>query len=108
MNPIQIETTGSCLVGSTDLFGCAMDTIVGAFGGPGVFGLLVGGVLILALFLAGNGNITTPAVVLVLIGGVTFPLLTGSYGAIARSFTFLALAAAVFAVLRRYVLEGPA
>jgi len=108
MTLAQVEVTGSCLTSSTDLFGCAIDTMVGALGGPAIFGLLVGGAIIISLFLAGDGNITTPAVVLVLIGGVTFPLLVGNYAGIARSFAFLGLVAAIFAVMRKYVLEGPA
>ncbi|RLM53195.1 hypothetical protein DVK02_15000 [Halobellus sp. Atlit-31R] len=102
-----LDPVGGCLVGSDDLFGCALDTIINAgFGGPAMFALLVTGVVVFMLFLAGDGDVTTPAVVLILIGGLTFPLLSGGYTGLARQFTFLALVVAVFSVIRRYVLEA--
>jgi len=71
-----------------------------------MFGLLLGGSLIAGLWLAGDGDLATPAAVTVLVGGVLFPILPGGYLGIARTVAFLGLVAVILAVLEKYYLEG--
>lgn len=85
---------------------CALPQLVAAVGGEQMFGVLIGLPLLAGLWLAGDGDLTTPATVTVLVGGVLFPLLPGTYLGIARTVAFLGLAAAVLAVIEKYYLEG--
>jgi len=63
---------------------CVFPQMVGAFGGPGLFGLVLGGTIISGLWLAGDGDLATPATVTVLVGGVLFPRSTSTSTRTAR------------------------
>jgi hypothetical protein len=85
---------------------CVLPQVVAAVGSEQMFGLLLGGSLIAGLWLAGDGDLATPAAVTVLVGGVLFPILPGGYLGIARTVAFLGLVAVILAVLEKYYLEG--
>jgi hypothetical protein len=85
---------------------CVFPQMVGAFGGPGLFGLILGGTIISGLWLAGDGDLATPATITVLVGGVLFPILSGDYLNIARVVAFLGLAGVILATIEKYYLEG--
>lgn len=89
-----------------DLVRALLDDLVYAAGGEATFGVLVGGALILSFWVAGDGDLATPAVLTVLLGVIMFPLLPASYLNIARVIAFLGLVAAILAALEKYYLEG--
>jgi len=76
--------------------------------GESLVGLIVGGMVLLGLYVASDGDLAVPAVVTTLFGGILVGALPGSYQSIAEVIMFLGLVAGVFAVLVRYLVEGPA
>lgn len=84
---------------------CVLDDVVAAFGGEAVFGLITGFAVLFALWWANDGRIGTPAVVVLVTGGLMLPLLPAQYASIARAFAFIGLVAAVVAVGQRYFLD---
>jgi hypothetical protein len=92
--------------GSPDMLQAALDDLVAAAGGEAIFGVLIGGTLILSLWIAGDGDLATPSVITVLLGAIMFPLLPGTYLGIARVITFIGLTAATLAAVEKYYLEG--
>lgn len=107
MTWLPLQSTGCYTSNPWNLLGeCALPQLVAAVGSEQMFGLLIGGSLIAGLWLAGEGDLATPATVTVLVGGVLFPLLPGGYLGIARTVAFVGLVAALLAVLEKYYLEG--
>jgi len=106
VTPLQSEIALDDYLGGNDMLQAALDDLVFAAGGEAIFGLLVGGVLILALWIAGDGDLATPATITVLVGGVLFPILSGDYLNIARVVAFLGLAGVILATIEKYYLEG--
>jgi hypothetical protein len=104
--PLQSEIALGDYINGNDMLQAALDDLVFAAGGEAIFGLLVSGVLILSLWIAGDGDLATPSVTTVLVGAVMFPLLPGTYLTIARVITFVGLTAAVLAAVEKYYLEG--
>lgn len=102
--PLQ-QIEGSCWFGG-DALACALDKMTAAFGGPGVFGLLVGAVLFAALYIASDGDLTAPTVALVLGGTVLIPMVPGGYQSIGSAIVLIGLASALWQVMQKYVLRG--
>jgi len=102
--PLQEVSLADYLNGS--MLRAALDDLVWAAGGEATFGVIVGGTMILSFWIAGDGDLSMPAVITVLVGGLMFPLLPPTYLDIARVVSFLGLAAAVLAAGEKYYLEG--
>lgn len=102
--PLQEVSLGDYFSG--DLVRALLDDLVFAAGGEATFGVILGGTVIFAFYLAGDGDFATPAVLTVLLGVIMFPLLPSSYLNIARVVAFLGLVAAIMAGLEKYYLEG--
>jgi len=98
-SPIECYKTG-------DMLACALADLVGAAGGEAQFGFLVGSVLITSFWLAGSGDIATPAVVTTIIGSLLFPLLSPTFSGIAQTIAFIGLVGAVFSIGRKFIIEG--
>jgi len=79
--------------------------LTSSFGGEGMFGVIIGGSTIFAFYLAGEGDLAAPTVLLVLAGGFLWPVLPGAYAGFGRSLLILGLASGFIAVARRYVLN---
>ena len=92
---------------SGGLLEAALTDLSAAVGGDAVFGLLVGGVLMLAFYLASNGGLATPATLTALVGGILIPALPPGFGRIAQVIIFLGLVAAIMAGLEKYVSNTP-
>lgn len=85
---------------------CMLPQLIAAVGGEQMFGLLIGLPMLVGLWLAGDGDLATPAAATALVGGALFPMLPASYLGIARTVTFVGLAAVALAVIEKYYLEG--
>jgi hypothetical protein len=83
---------------------CVFDPAVGLIG-EGIFGILIGGGLYLALYFAGGGRATTPTVVTVLLAALLFPVLPGAYVGIAWSMLLVGAAAALLQTFQKYILS---
>lgn len=83
---------------------CLFEPVVSVIGEP-IFGLLVGGGVYLALYLAGGGRASAPTVVTILVASLLFPLLPGQFSGIAWSVLFVGATAAIFQSLQKYLLN---
>jgi len=88
-----------------DLMQCALDDMAGSLGGDIMFGLVIGGVALFVLWQVNDHQIGLPATFLILGGGFLLPTLPPGYLDMARSIMLVGLAAVLFAVARRYVLN---
>jgi membrane-bound ClpP family serine protease len=106
LHPIQsISGIGdSCYFGDQPLV-CLTDQYASAFGSEGLFGLLVGVCIFMAFYVAGDGDMATPTVALILTGSVLVPTLPGQYAQIGMYVVVIGLAAALWQVMQKYVLS---
>ena len=99
----------SCFTGverPSDLFyDCIMADMTGAVGGEAMFGLLAGGLIMLVLYLAGDGDMAVPTVTTILLGSVMVPALPPQYTQMAYAIVVVGIAAAIIGLAGRYVLE---
>lgn len=92
--------------GTNDLARCMFRDFANAFGGEPTFGVFVGGVVMISLWIASpRQSIAAPAALTILLGSLLFPVLPGSYQEFAWTFIVIGLAAALLSVARRYVLD---
>lgn len=103
---ITLQSIGNSCYFSGDVVSCQLDQLVTAFGGPGLFGLVLGATIFTTMFIASEGDLATPTVALILTGTVTVAMLPARYAELAGAVVLIGLAAGVFAVLRRYSIEG--
>lgn len=88
---------------SGDWEAALFDGITGLIG-EGAFGLLIGSVLIISFWLAGDRGLAAPAIVTTLLGAMMFPILPANFQGIAWTVVFIGITGAVFSVMKRYVL----
>jgi len=107
MIPLPLQSVGCYTNNRWNLLSeCVLPQLVAAVGGEQTFGLLIGLPMLVGFWLAGDGDLATPATAVVLVGGVLFPILPASYQGIARTVAFLGLAAVALAVIEKYYLRG--
>lgn len=110
MNTIVLQNGAlDCYTGAgsgPDMLGCVAADLFAAVGGQAVFGLLIGGALIAALYFAGGGHPAAPTVGTVLLGSALVPVLPAAYAKLAYSILVLGLAFGVMSFGRTYVFEG--
>jgi len=94
----------SCYFGS-DPWACGISQWSAAFGGDALFGTMVGSLLFLALYVAADGDMAVPTVAVILTGGVFVPMLPSNLQSISTGIVVIGLAAAVWQVLQKYVLN---
>jgi len=97
--------SNSCYFGG-DALDCLLSQLTAAFGGPALFGLLLGGVIFVTFYIASDGDLATPTVALVLIGTVIIPMVPEQFQQIAYGVVVLGLAGAIWGVLQQYVFSG--
>jgi hypothetical protein len=94
----------SCYSAGGDLLTCVLGDIVASLGEP-LFGLLIGGTALASIYAAGGRDIATPAVLVILFGGIMIPVLPGQYQTLAGSIMLVGFAAGLFGVAREYFLN---
>jgi len=105
IGPLQFTNSGPF---GGDALTWLLDTLVRSFGGPALFGLLLGAIIFVTFYIASEGDIATPTVALILTGTVTISMVPGNFGRIAYGVVVIGLAAALWQVLQRYVMSGAA
>lgn len=107
--PLALDSLLLSLKGSGPFSGDAMqwliDTLISAFGGQSMFGLLLAGVIFFVFYWASDGDFATPTVALILTGTVTVSMLPASYQRLSYVIVVIGLGAAVWQVLKTYVLN---
>lgn len=106
MNGIILQSISESGPFDGDALTWLLDTLVSAFGGPGLFGLLLSAIIFVVLYVASEGDLATPTVALVLIGTVTVSMVPSNYGRLAGGIVLMGLAAALFTVFKRYVMSA--
>lgn len=86
-----------------DWHNCLFSPVANGIGEP-LFGLIIGGVTIFGLFLAGSGDVDTPAVVTIMFGGLLTAVLPGGMVQVAFGVAFVGVLAALMSVANRYIL----
>ena len=107
MDPITLLSIADSCYFSGDATTCLLDQLTASAGGPALFGLVLGAVLFGVFYVASEGSLAVPTVVLVLAGGVIAPMLPDHYGQIAEGVVVMGLAAALWQVIKKYVLSRP-
>jgi hypothetical protein len=102
MNPLQVCEPSGWISG--DWHSCLFDPLV-ASTGEGMFGVLVGGGVWLALYFAGGGRMETPTAVIILAAALLFPVLPGDLVQVAYGTITVGVAAAFLQGLQKYVLS---
>jgi hypothetical protein len=86
-----------------DALGWILDLWTSAFG-VGLFGLLLSGFLFVIFYVASDGDFAVATIALILSGTVTVSMVPKQYGDLALSIVVLGLAAALWGVVKQYVL----
>ncbi len=89
-----------------DLAACVTDGMFAAGPSPVVIGLLIAGVLLVSLYIAGDGTVVVPAVVTILFGGALIPLLPAQFVSLAYTVTVIGTTVAMFAAWKRFTSRG--
>jgi len=89
-----------------DALACMLEQQVSAFGGEALFGLILGSVIFVAFYIGAGGDLATPTVALVLTGTVIIGMLPQSYQQVAYGVVVIGLAAAIWQVIKQYLLDG--
>ena len=102
------ESALSCFADGTegDLARCVVD---GAFAsGPSevLIGLLIAAVLLVSLYIAGNGTVVVPSVVTILLGSAMVSLLPPQYVTLAYTVVIIGVTVAGFAAYQRFATRG--
>jgi predicted benzoate:H+ symporter BenE len=101
----QSATDIGCLTNKQDGFQCMLDSMVGAFGGEAVMGFVVGGMLILSLYIGSSYHPAPPSIGTMLLGGILVPVLPPQHQTTAQVVMLMGFILGVFVLLRRYVME---
>lgn len=101
MSPADI----SCLETSGDGWECMISAWVDAFATDALLGLVIGGMLVLAFYIASGYHPAPPAIGTMAIGGALIPILPPQYRGMAQVVMLLGFIVGVFVALRRYSLE---
>jgi hypothetical protein len=89
-----------------DLTSCVLDGLFAAGPSPALMGLLLSGVLVTSLYVAGDGTVAVPAVVTILLGSVLVPLLPPQYVSLAYTVVVIGITVAAFSAYSRFTSAG--
>jgi hypothetical protein len=102
------ETSLGCLAQGVegDMTQCVVEATFAAGPSPGIIGLMLGGVVLTALYVGGNGNVTVPAIAMILFGALLIPTLPPQFTIYAYTVTAIGITAAAFAAYTRFTTRG--
>jgi len=94
-----------CYTGGGNALHCVFGQFATATGGSALFGLLIGGTVLTGFWIAGDGDLAVPTVFLILFGALLSSSLPAQYRSMALGLVVVGVMAALYAVLKRYVLS---
>lgn len=103
-----MQLSNSCYLSQGNKVDCVLNDLTAAVGGEAAFGVLVAAAIFVSLYIAGNGDLTTPTVALIFIGSVFVPLLPPQFRRIAFALVVVGVAGAGLTLVRKYVLSPAA
>jgi hypothetical protein len=89
-----------------DMTQCVVDSVFSAGPAPGLMGLVMGATVLSSLYVAGDGSISVPAVVTILLGAVLIPVLPAQFETLAYTVVVIGVATAIFAAYTRFTHRG--
>jgi len=89
-----------------DMTQCIVEGVFAAGPAPGVMGLLMAGVLVTSLYVAGDGSVAVPAVVTILFGSLLVAMLPPQFETFAYTIVAIGITAAVFGAYTRFTHQG--
>lgn len=102
------ESALSCFAEGTegDLAQCVIEGTFASGPSEVLIGLLIAGVLLVSLYIAGDGTVVVPSVVTILVGSALVPLLPPQYVMTAYAVVFFGVAIAAYAAYQRFATRG--
>jgi hypothetical protein len=85
---------------------CVIEGLFSAGPSPSLIGLLLAGVLLTSLYIAGDGTVVVPAVVTILLGSILIPLLPPQFVTFAFTVVVVGATVAAFAAYSRFTSAG--
>jgi hypothetical protein len=85
---------------------CVIEGLFSAGPSPSLIGLLLAGVLVTSLYVAGDGTVVVPAVVTILLGSILVPLLPAQFVTFAFTLVVVGVTVAGFAAYSRFTSAG--
>lgn len=85
---------------------CVLDGVFGAGPSPALIGLGVSGVMLTSFYIASDGSVVVPAVLLILFAGIVAAMLPPQFIGLAYSMMVIGGAAAAFSAYTRYTSAG--
>jgi len=106
--PALEDSSVSCFAQGTEgtMSQCVLDGVFSAGPAPSLIGLGIAGVMLSSFYIAGDGSIVVPAVLLILFGSVLITMLPAQFVGLAYSLTAIGIAAAVFTAWTRFTAAG--
>lgn len=90
---------------SGDLTSCMLEGIFSAGPSPEIMGFLLASMLLVSLYLAGNGSVVAPAVATILFGSILVPLLPGQFRGLSYTVVVIGITVAVFYAYQRFAVR---
>jgi len=84
---------------------CAVQDLQGAVFGEAIFGLLVSGLLITSFYVATNGGLAVPAVMMTILGGVLVSVIPPQYQSTVQIIIFVGLVSGLLALANKYLMQ---
>ena len=102
------DTSLGCFAQGTegDMSQCVLDATFSAGPAPGLMGLVMAGVILTSLYVAGNGSVIVPAVITILFGSVMVPILPPQFQTFAYTVVAIGGTVAAFAAWSRFTSRG--
>jgi len=85
-----------------DLAQCTLDGLFAAGPSPALVGLVMSGTLLTSLYIAGDGDIVVPAVVMILLGSIAVPALPPQFTIYAYTVVVIGSVVAMFSAYIRF------
>ena len=103
---IEDSDLGCFVDETTTMTDCLVDGVFGAGPAPSLMGLLMSGVLLTTLYIAGDGSIIVPSVITILLGSAMIPILPAQFVTLAYTVVVIGITAAIFGAWSRFTTPG--
>jgi len=102
------DSSVSCFAQGTEgsMSQCVLDGVFSAGPAPSLVGLGIAGVMLTSFYIAGDGSVVVPAVLLILFGSILIPVLPAQFVELAYMLLAVGIAAAVFTAWTRFTAAG--
>jgi len=106
--PDLSDSSVACFAQGTEgsMSQCVLDGVFNAGPSPALIGLGISGVMLTSFYIAGDGTVVVPAVLLILFAGVIAAMLPPQFIGLAYSMMVIGGAAAAFSAYTRYTSPG--